>query len=482
MDILNQVIQLMNKEEVRHFKLFTGRTQVKGTRKDLLLFDYIRKVNDDYEEDRIFHKLYDKNNKNAFYRLKNRLLTDLNKSLVIQHLDDDDTNHIFHLLSLSRFFFNRNSYEVAYHYIRKAEKKAIALENYELLDFIYSELIKLSHEIISINPETYIQKRKQNRDQLLYLREIEDILAAAIYRLKITQNYSAKNPVIDLLQKTVEEYSLNDQIRKSPKLRFALYQSVSRILVANKDYVPLEQYILSTWETFSGEGLFNKRNHDTKLQMLTFIVNTLYKNGKDSEALKFTDLLKEAMAEYNGFLQKKYTFFYYNSLAHYYNKHDKEKAIKTFEEMKEQEGIKGTRYEAFSILNLSIVLFMTYKFRPALKSLIQLYLHDSFQTNDDSFKFKIATYELILRFEVDDFETIEKRIDQVRKDFAELIQLPENSRDRELISLLEAMVKSIDIRRDKALVERISNFLKDKPEDEQDIGVVDYYDWLKEKI
>lgn len=482
MDVLNQVIELMNKEEVRHFKLFTGRTSVSGSRKDLQLFDYIRKANGDYDEDRIFHKLYGKNNKNAFYRLKNRLLTDLNKSLVLQHLDDDDTNHIFHLLSLSRFFFNRNYYSVAYHYIRKAEKKAIALENYELLDFIYSELIKLSHEIISINPETYIEKRKKNRDQLLYLREIEDVLAAAIYRLKITQNFSSTNPVIDLLKKTVEEYSLNDQIRKSPKLRFALYQSVSRILVANKDYVPLEEYVLTTFTDFSDEGLFNKRNHDTKLQMLTFIVNTLYKNEKDTEALAYTDQLKQAMGEYNGFLQKKYVFFYYNSLAHYYNKRDKEKAIKTFLEMKEQEGIKGTRYEAFSLLNLSVVHHSFQKYRPALKYLIQLYLHDSFKTNDDAFKFKIAVFELILRFEVDDFETVEKRMDQVRKDYAELLEHPGFGREKELMSLIVAMNKVINIRTDDMLPDRIRRFIANKPADEQDTAVVDYYTWLAAKI
>jgi hypothetical protein len=230
MDVLHQIIGLMNKEEVRHFKLFSARTQVEGERKDLQLFDAIRKAPDEFDEERAFTKLYKGGDKNPYYRLKNRLLTEINKSLNLQHITDDDTVHMFHMLSMARFFHNRNNYNIAFHYICKAEKKAIKLENYELLDFIYSELIKLSHEIVFINPEEYIQKRKENREKLLALREIDDILAAVIYRVKVTQNLSSTtNPIFDLLEKTVDEFTQNSKTKQDPKLRFTIYHAVSRV-------------------------------------------------------------------------------------------------------------------------------------------------------------------------------------------------------------------------------------------------------------
>ena len=73
MNLLQEVILSLNKEECRFFKLYAGRINVKDERKDLLLFDFIKK-SDSIDEDRVAAKLYGEN-KNAFYRLKNRLLT-----------------------------------------------------------------------------------------------------------------------------------------------------------------------------------------------------------------------------------------------------------------------------------------------------------------------------------------------------------------------------------------------------------------------
>ncbi len=334
MDIFPQIIQMLTKEEVRHFKLFSQRTLIGETRKDLELFDFVRKSGEAYEEEKIFEKLYETVDKNSFYRLKNRLLSDVNKSIILQHTDSDESLNIFHLLSLGRFYRNRNQFKIAQYYIRKAEKKAISIENYELLDFIYSELITLSHEIVSINPEDYIRRRKENREKLNQLRQIEDILAAVKFRLKVTQNFSSSpTPIFDMLEKTVEDFSDNPSLKESPKLRFTLYQAVSSILLSRHDYISLEDYLLRTYKAFNQEGLFNKANHDTKLQMITYLVNTLYRNKKTEESLRYCHLLSEGMEEYGRMLFKKYLFFYYNGLViNYTRRQEYDKSIAKLED------------------------------------------------------------------------------------------------------------------------------------------------------
>ena len=82
MNILQKIIATLNKEESRFYKLFAGRTNSKKERKDILLFDYIKQHKEDYNESFISKKLY-KDNKNAFYQLKNRLFKDLNKSMLL---------------------------------------------------------------------------------------------------------------------------------------------------------------------------------------------------------------------------------------------------------------------------------------------------------------------------------------------------------------------------------------------------------------
>lgn len=485
MKVLNEIIELMNKEEVRHFKLFSARTQTSEPRKDLLLFDYMRKNTDDYDEEKIFQKLYSGKSKNAFYRLKNRLLSDLNKSLNLQHLEDDDILHLFHLLSLGRLFHSRNKYQVARHYVRKAEKKAISLDSYELLDFIYSEMIKLSHEITFINPEEYIEKRKANQKKLTALREIEDILAAVIYRVKMTQNFSSHNkPLFDLLQKTVSEFTENNEVKQDPKLRFTIYQAVSRILAARKEFDSLEAYVLKTYEEFREEGLFNKANHDVRLQMLVFIVNTLYNTAKYDLSLQFTDQLHSAMEEYGRVQYDRFLPYYYNSLIINNFKTDLNRSIEILEEVIQKRYFKDAPYNEFVyITNLAICYWDTDKFKKCLKTLVQAKIHDGFIKVSPAFRMRIAITEITSRIEISDFEVAERQIEEVRRDFKELLSEESNAVGRELLELLKSLNDSFERRLEPELQDRIRRFLKTYDKQMVDnYSLIKYHIWLGRKI
>lgn len=481
MDILNQIIHLMNKEEVRHFKLFTARTKVEGQRKDLQLFDYIRKSEDDFDEDLVFSRLYPEQKKNPYYRLKNRLLQDINKSLNLQHIEDDDVMHVFHLLSLSRFFHSRSKYKIALHYIRKAEKKAIRIENYELLDFIYSEYIKLSHEIIFINPEEYIDKRKENQKKLMALRELEDILAAVIYRVKMTQNFSSRtNPLFDLLQKTVDEFTQNSENKDNPKLRFTIYQAVSRVLAGKKEFETLEAYLLKTYQEFLDEGLFSKSNHEIKLQMLVFIVNTLYQTSKHQLSLQYADQLFEAMADYNQLLHKKFLPYYYNAQIINNFKLDLTKSIELLEMVIKERYFKEDPYNEFVyIINLAICYFDTGIYKKALKTLVQAKIHDGYDKVEPAFRMRIAVTEITARLPVGDFEVVERQLEEVRKDYKDLLEEDENQVGRELLDLLESLNDNTGLSIPDDLKERIGLFIDTHSKQVLDsYSFIDYENWL----
>lgn len=486
MDILNQIIQLMTKEEVRHFKLFSTRTSVSEPRKDLQLYDYVRKVGEEYDEEKIFEKLYGKKaSKNPFYRLKNRLLGDLNKSLNLQHIDDEEIVHIFHLLSLSRLFYHRGKYTISLHFIRKAEKKAIRLENYELLDFIYSELIKLSHEIVSINPEEYILLRKENREKLNALREIDDILAAVIYRLKVSLHYPSKeNPIFDLLEKTVEEFGLDAGIsRKDPKLRFTLFDAVSRLLLSQREYHKLEDYLLSSYEDFRRDGMFTKQTHNNKLQILVYLINTLYKNGKTELSLEYTEELREAMEEHNGFLRKKYLIFYYNGLVQNYMRTDRAKAIDILREVLESDSLSDSPFYEFQMLsNLAVAYFDSQEFSKAIKTLVRVYIHPGYKDADKRIKLNFAIFEQIVRYEATYFDQVEKGIKKIQKDYAEQLSQPEHAQERDILNLLKLLNGSPNPRTDERVQEMIAAFEAAHGENpKQGFSLVQYAGWLAPK-
>ena len=80
-------------------------------------------------------------------------LSDLNKALTVLHYEDDEFIQTCNMLGLYRYFSSRNQLQEAKYYLRRAERAAHSIENFELLDIIYGEYIRLSHESLNIDPE-----------------------------------------------------------------------------------------------------------------------------------------------------------------------------------------------------------------------------------------------------------------------------------------------------------------------------------------
>lgn len=485
MDHLPRLIRSMNKEQVRFYKLFAARTQQQFDRKDLRLFDYLRRAGEEEEEETFLRKYYPGESKNAWYRLRNRLLTDLNKSLSILHYEDDSFIHACHMLALYRHFFSRNLLEEARYYLRRAERSATSIENFELLDIIYGEYIRISHETLQIDPEEYIEKRKLNRRQLEDIRAIDDLLAVVNWRLKKTQNFgSDSNPVIDLLKTTIDDFIKDRDLKNSPVLRFRIYRAVSQVLLQRHEYQTLEKYLLRTYKEFERDKLFNRNNHETKLQMLTYMVNTLFKTDKLRQSLQWAEKLKASMDEFNQLHYDKYFFFYYNALVINYSVLDPAKAISILEDLREQQRITSNDYYLwFVYLNLAVLHFDQGHYKEAMRFFTRLSMLDWYKNAGPSLRLKIDVAELINRFELQQHDVIEYRMNRIRKEYKDLLNEESHYGDREMLEILRKLLNTIDLRQDKKLMEKIAQFISWRRNNPVDDGIIlDYANWLNNRM
>ena len=484
MNILQKIIAALNKEESRFYKLFTSRTNRLKERKDVVLFDYIKHHIEDYNEDFIAKKLY-KENKNAFYQLKNRLLKDLNKSLMLQHLPKEKDIYILQSILLSRIYKRKGDVELSFYFLKKAEDKAKEIEAFELLSIIYAEIIKLSYDMVSIDVEEYIAKQKENKTKLDQVQEIDQILAAASYRIKTVQNFSGKNDaVLNVLEKVVKEFAKNKDIPKSPKFRFKVYLTISRILLQKHDFAALEEYLLHTYKKFSKDKIFNKTNHEHKLMMLIYLTNCLYKTHKLKKSLEFAEILRKGMGEYGGFLRDKFLFYYYNALVINYSVLDKKEALKILEEARKNRIIKQLpTYTVFIYLNTALVYFDQGKYRMAIKNLSRLLLHNDFVDIGKSFQLKIYIASLIIRFELGDFDTIESRLKYIHRIYKEVLSNEDFSRDTQLIEIISKLIYCNNLKQDKKLLAKINTLVAEISDDTaDDVDVINYNIWLKSKL
>jgi len=444
MDLLNEMILLMDKHAARQFKIYSGGESDDIQRKDHYLFDNIRRLGEKYDDEKVFKKLYAGTDKNAWYRLKGRLITDISQSVFMHQHQNNDNMLCFYFTALAYYYESVNAPRVALYFFKKGEDKAKEIENYGLLDVIYSQLTKLSREIPSLNPELYIKKRKENRVLLNRLSEVEDILAVFEYQMNTSQNLAGNTTLIpELLDSMLNEYTKDEELKQSPKVQFGIYFIVSHILLQNKNYPALTEYLVSTYDSFTEKKFFNKSNHQHKLQMLAWIANSTVANRDYQLSLKYAEILNEEMQAFEKIHYDLFEYFYYSIRILNYSKINPEKAISLLQEMSKIKSVQQNAYNAaFALLNLAEMYFTQKHFKQAIFTLNKTYGHDGFKSIDKYVQLRINIGELMIRFDMKEYEFIAYRIKQLYKDYKEFLSKPEAAKEIEFMQLIQKAAES----------------------------------------
>lgn len=485
MDLLTQLVAVMTKEEVRHLKLYLSRIETQGERKDEKLFDYIRTNADHYDEAKIHRKLYGDSDKNAFYRLRGRLQDVICQNLAMLHESKNDKNKLFLYFSVFHIFFDKGNFELALAYLRKAERLALNGENLEMLDLIYANYIKLSSDLPSMNPEAYIEKRNKNAIQLNKLREMDQILAAVVYRLKLSQAKGREDEnTVQLLDDVTQKYSADKSLKQSKTFQTKIYRAVSHILLQRHDYIELERFMVSIYQKFTKANWFDRSNHDTKLQMLTFLVNSFSRNRKHEKSLHYAEILGAEIENYNRLHYHKFVFYYYNARVINYSETAPNKALEALKELEEvMKGKANTYYEMFIHLNRGILFFKTGKHNDAIRSFVKYYTNEYYKKSDNLFKFRVAITELMMHFESKDLAGISIRLEQVRKQFKDEMDQTDACAEKLMYDWMQLLRKQeLKYSNEKAQA-ALRVLVKDKRlKQNEDSQLLNYHNWLQSKL
>jgi len=474
-NVLNSIIQSLSKQEIRFFKLFIKRTANKK-RKDVDLFDFMKKKGGDLKIKDALKKL--ETNTNNYHQIKNRLYHELNNSMVWQHIWKDNQSKSFSYVLLARVYKNKGELELAFHYLNYAQKEALDSELYEILSIVYTEIIQLSHELISIDVDKYIALKKEN---ILILSEIDDVdllLAKVMYDIKTKQNFGrADINLYKLIKSKYSKIATDKKLVNSARFRMRLFKMYSRLLLQERDYKLLENFLIESYNEFEEDNLFSRSNHNEKLTLLTYLTNCLCKNKKHKESIKYAELLLISMKEYDSFLHDKYLFFYYNIMVSNYAKTDKDKALDYLNKASNNEVIKKLpSYTSFIYLNKALVYFHEDNFSQAQKNISRLILQEDFLLLDKAFQLKVLIADLIIRFKNGYHDIIDK-IEVIRKKHKQLLLDEEYVRDREMINIISKNINEEDVADDK---KRILSFMSDY--DSEDLDIISYNIWLRNNL
>ena len=472
---LDILIESLSKEEVRFFKIFLNRTDTKN-RKDLDLFDYMKKKKGIINTKDTLKKL--KTSAGNYYTIKNRLYSQINNSLVWQHTWKDKQSKSFSFVLLSRICKNKGKLELALHFLEKAEKEAINSELYEVLSIIYTEVIQLSHELISIDVDHYIELKRNNIKILAEIDEIDLLLAKIMYDIKTKQNFSKSDgSLLKLVKTKYINISKDKKLVASTRFRLRLFKMYSRLLLQQRDYYKLEKFLFESYNEFTKDKIFDRSNHNDKLTLLTYMANCLHKNKKQKQSLEYAEKLLISMSEYDSFLYDKYLFYYYNvNVANFY-KSDSKKALHYISKASESDVIKNLpSYSAFIYLNRSLIYYQEKKYLESQKNIARLIIQEDFLLLDKSFQLKILVTELMIRILLSN-KNLNDKIRTIKKDYKSLLLEESYIREKKMIDLIFKKINNGDVVDNK---EDLLSSMSDS--DSEDIDIISYNSWMKEHI
>jgi hypothetical protein len=287
-----------------------------------------------------------------------------------------------------------------------------------------------------------------------------------------------------MLERMVKEHSADKELRSGKLLQLKLTDAVSRILIQKHDFRTLESYLAAKLKEFRKKKLFSKVNHESYLKMLTYLVNASFKNKKFPQSLAYTKQLEQAMEAYDRIYFDKYFVFYMNAQVINYSVIDPEKAILLLEDLKKSKmRPKLSFYEIFMYLNLALLYFEKKDFDRSIRQMIDLNMLESFKKADEVLKLKIAVAELMIRYELKDYDVIEYRIGQIQRSFRMPLQNKNQGAENAMLYILRNLIQNFTRHRKEKLLQAMTQFTKTHsraiPEDS---SLIKYAPWVQEKF
>lgn len=484
MDKLTELIRSLSKQEARNFKIFEKRIGADTFEKKMLkLYDYLRNNKYDEYDSLLVKKLYPPDNRNAYYRLKNRLITNLQKSLLEFHLGVDKRMTALGTIMLSRIFFYKAHYQLSYHYLQSAEKQALESKSFNLLNLIYDEIIHLSKYYYEIDPQYYISLKAKRNEEYAQIQRADYLLANINYQLHKTNFSERGGSVLEALEKLQQEFDLlPDDLSES--LQIEINMTVRNILLQKKEFTSLEAYLLESYERFVAQGFFTKSNHREKIILLTWIVNTMNKNAHFKESGKWLDELERSLLDYNKQYYGKYIWTYYmGRVTNYSSSNQNDKAIELLEGLKQQEQDESIRfYRPFIFMSLVSLYFNIGDYHQATVNLNALIHTNQYNSLPPAIRLGLSISEVIIRVEMDDWMYAHGRVQALKRSHRNLLNKEEYQFEKGLAALLGAIVNEPDAFRQQKLKGKIQKFLDDAQMELGSNYAVDPVAWLTARL
>ncbi|MBC5994122.1 hypothetical protein [Pontibacter cellulosilyticus] len=488
MDDLKFTIETLTEEDRRELATFIRRQKKKKNRKDLELYKMLQQQKN-YTSEQLIKMLYpEEPNPVAYYALRKRLQRHLTEFILLKRMEEDITaaSPITGLMSLASYLFDAGIDRLAWTHLRKAEKLALANEQYGLLNAVYNLQIEKADNEFADPLDQIIAKRNHNK--LVADEDERANIASSIInlRLRSVRKQGSDMHFDKIIQEVLRTYNLSEALSQRPSLLYKLMSIARSAILARKDFLSFEPYIISKYNEVEQQQGFRKAHQFYKLSLLYMIAHVLYRNKKFEESVSYLEQLRSGIAtegkgHYRQFMPR-YTFLMVANLVFLNRNAD---AITLMESLLSNKKITlSTKDQLTAQLGLSFNYFAAGAYAKANRILLSIKRSDKWCEGKmgREWVLKKKLGELILQYELGNEDLVQNKLRGLERTYKDLWEEPMYRNVKQYLELIKVMTVQPQLITKPAFVQHVENTLEFTTFKQTDLQAMSYYAWLKSKM
>ncbi len=483
MNDIKAIISTFSNEDKQRFINYLEKKNRRNDTKNIQLFKLLLDVKLTSKE--ISHKLYKKDNRNAYHALRKRLHTSIIDFVAGINLEEESSEkmQIIKYILVARTLLEQQNYKTAFKLLEKAEILALEYQLYPYLNEIYHTKIQFSHTLAEIDLNELIVRFKSNQ-KLYFLEEELNIVYSKIRSILNQVTFEGK--VVDfevILEKTLNEHSIGVNESLSLKSIYQLLTIASISAFITKDYLRIESFILKVYNIIDIDEV-NEIQLFYYIQILYMIANTFFRNKKFETSLHYLELMEAQMLnarkKYYGRFKLKYRLL----LALNYNYTDRQQEAITY--LEPLINIKHQDLESILDIHLSLIVFYFQKgdLDMASQTFSKFYHTDKWyiERAGKEWVIKKNLIEIILRLEKNNFDLFESRLLSFRRQYGAYLKEIKQERVLTFLKLIESYYRNPELVTTQEFYLVVKESFIWVGARREDIFVMSFYAWLKSKM
>jgi len=465
------ILSTLTKDEKQEFLLQLKRKNRRTDVKNEKLFRLI----DAGKTDDLDIRLYGKPSRNSFHALCKRLQDNLidfvaSKSFAGETSEELET---LKLLLASRIFFEKKQHRIACKTLENAEKLALPLDMYSILNEIYHTKIQYAHLNPKWNLKAIIAASESNMS--LYQQDFRLNRAYAVIKSRLKEANRAS--VQEIVQNTFSEFHIEINETLTYKSLFQLMEITATAAKLERDFFSISPFMFDLYDIVNQKSGMKDKHRYYHLNILNLLAVTQFRNKKFTASTKLAQEMEiEMRATSNGYYKRFEEKLVTLKSLNYNYTGENEKAISLLREFKgESLDIK---------LLTAMCLFQQDNFSEAYQIIKDFNHSDAWYEKKMGWIWVVKKnlIDILLLTELDKLDLVLLRLQQFKRRFSKQLRDKGEARVLTFVHLINRYYENPKQVETQVFKDEVENSFEWLGKEQEDIFVMSFYAWLKSKM